>query len=106
MMDVDAVGSDFEEPASDQAPPKKKPAAKTKKAPVKAPAKKAPTKGRGKKAVVVGSFYIIPSQFAYPDDVLKSDSDDDVEVIELDEDEEEDEPPKTTKRTNRAAVLR
>ncbi|KZP22232.1 DNA repair exonuclease [Athelia psychrophila] len=78
-MEIDALGSDFEEPDSDVPPPKK---AAAKKKPAAAPAKKAPTKGRGKKAIA-------------------SDSDSD-EVIEIDEDE--DEPPKA-KRTNRAAVL-
>lgn len=54
-MDVDAGGSDFETLDSDAPPPKKKAAAKPKKAPAKAkaPAKKAPAKGRGKKAAVV-----------------------------------------------------
>jgi double-strand break repair protein MRE11 len=52
LMDIDAVGSDFEEPVSDEPPPKKKTA--TRSAPnKKAPAQKAPAKSRGKKAVVV-----------------------------------------------------
>jgi double-strand break repair protein MRE11 len=52
LMDIDAVGSDFEEPVSDEPPPKKKTATRsaTNK---KAPAQKAPAKSRGKKAVVV-----------------------------------------------------
>ncbi|KAJ4489977.1 Metallo-dependent phosphatase-like protein [Lentinula aciculospora] len=96
MMDVDAGGaggrSDFNEPDSEDEPPKRKPAAKkaapAKKAPAKkAPAKKAPAKRttRGKKVV---------------------ESDDD-EIIEIpdDEDEEEEEIVKPIKRTNRAAVL-
>lgn len=48
MMDIDAVGSDFEEPESDEAPKKK--SKSTRKA--AAPAKKTPAKGKGKKKVV------------------------------------------------------
>ncbi|KAI0926517.1 meiotic recombination [Taiwanofungus camphoratus] len=76
MMDIDAVGSDFEEPESDEAPKKK--SKSTRKA--AAPAKKTPAKGKGKKKVPT------------------SDDDDD------DDDEEVEEVPKA-KRTNRAAVL-
>ncbi|KAJ3764423.1 DNA repair exonuclease [Lentinula raphanica] len=95
MMEVDGGGaggggSDFEEPSSDNEPPKKtaaKKSAPVKKAPArKAPAKKAPAKKpRGKK-------------------IVESDED---EIIEIDEEEEEEEEEiiKPTKRTNRAAVL-
>jgi double-strand break repair protein MRE11 len=60
MMELDAVGSAFEEPPSDPPPPKKR--AATKAAPAKAkkpaaPAKKPPAKGRGKKVIVSGASY-------------------------------------------------
>lgn len=55
-MEVDALGSDFEEPDSDVPPPKKTAA---KKKPAAAPAKKTPAKGRGKKVVAVSSFPIL-----------------------------------------------
>ncbi|TRM67043.1 Metallo-dependent phosphatase-like protein [Schizophyllum amplum] len=92
-MDVD-VGhgaSDFDE-ESDPPPKKRKAPAKKAAAPAKkaaAPAKKAPARGRGKKV-------------ATPDE-----SDDDVEVIDLDDvsGSEDDEPPPPKKRTNRAATL-
>jgi double-strand break repair protein MRE11 len=110
MMDVDAVGSDFDDMQPEPAPAKKKAAAsKTSK-----PAKAAPKKAAGKKAAAVVSLgssttpnstwtcsmltkwlHVLPQS----DDEDDFD-DDDIEV------EEEDEPPKPTKRTNRAAVLR
>lgn len=100
MMDVDAVGSDFEEPESDMPPPKKKPAAKTATT-KRAPAKKPPAKGRGKKVVEVRLLSTGVHSFVVLIPILQSDSDDNHDdVIQV----EQEEVPK--RRTNRAAVLR
>lgn len=50
-MEVDALGSDLEEPDSDVPPPKKAAAKKA-----AAPTKKVPVKGRGKKAIAVSDL--------------------------------------------------
>ncbi|KAI6145221.1 Metallo-dependent phosphatase-like protein [Pisolithus tinctorius] len=88
MMEVDGGGSDvdFDNDEDLDVPPPTKKTAPKRATTTKAPAKKAPVKGRGKKAV----------------------ESEEEEVIDLEsiEDEDEDEPaPKSTKRTNRAAVL-
>ncbi|KAF8128879.1 Metallo-dependent phosphatase-like protein [Boletus edulis] len=85
MMDVDAVGSDFEAQSEEVPPPKKKATtSKRTTATTKAPARKAPAKGKKKKAVASESEEVI--------------------VLE-DEDEDEEPAPAPTKKTSRTAVL-
>jgi double-strand break repair protein MRE11 len=56
MMEIDAAGSDFEEPPSDHPPPKKKAATTS-----KSTAKKAPARSKGKKAVAVSVLQDVSS---------------------------------------------